>query len=526
MRNINFKILAISLIFILIVAIGKCTFAKYVFNPSKTLIIETNLDRTPPKLDLSYSTTTLTNGNVLVTITSNEKIKNVEGWNLSSDEKSLTKLFIENGSEKVDVYDVAGNKTSTNVSITNIDKILPLVECISINNSNTNYPLFANSEKVINLKIKVSDNKEIKNINLNNINIYVGSSPSNLNKEWTLLSSNSKEKVYNLKLTNIQGNGILTLSFENGFVTDTSNNNNNKYNLDTQITIDNIKPTIKYSQTTASQGKINAILTGNEKLQNLNGWNISSDSKKLSKEFASNVSYELTVSDLAGNRTITIVSVTNATHIKLTYASHNSNIGWSYGYGNYDIAGKQSVLTNPIYKTEALSFRIDGNVSTDFILGRSYIYSHWGEGSKARCSDSGMIYNYGYNPSSSSWKSMNSSDLVTIAGKKFFQFGGAGINSSDRTDINGNNPIGIENDAKFQYGICGITLALKNYTDYSIVYQVYVSSIGWLQAKSNGQEAMYSKTKPMSAFRVAIIPNSEKGNLINTWNKDINKKIK
>lgn len=195
------------------------------------------------------------------------------------------------------------------------------------------------------------------------------------------------------------------------------------------------------------------------------------------------------------------------------------------GYGNYDIAGKTSVLTNSKYKTEALAFNVSGNVSSDFVKARAYIYHHWGAGKYGRCADSGLIYNYGYNPSSSSWKTMASSDLVTIGGKKYFQFGGAGINGHENTDTNGNNPISGEVANQFNYGICGIALSLKDYTDYSIVYQIYLGEQGWLKAASNGEETLYSKTKPMSAFRVVLVPNSEKQNVLNTWNKDIGKKI-
>jgi len=526
LKNIKFIILGIVLTFILIIISGKSVFAKYTIQPSEVLIIETNLDRTAPKLNISYSTTNLTNSDVTVTITSNEKVRNIDGWTLSPDGKTLTKIFTKNESKTIEVYDLAGNKTNTNVIVNNIDKILPSVQCTAITNSNSYSSAYANSEKEINLKIKVNDNIEIKNVDLSKITIKVGSSIANLTKSWSLENNNSKERIYNLKLTNVKSDGLLTILFEKGFVTDTANNNNNKCDVNTQITIDNTKPSISYSQQTISQGKINAILTANEKIQNLNGWNISSDSKKLNKEFISNVSYELTISDLAGNKTTTTVSVSGATYISLIYASHNSNIGWSYGYGNYDVAGKQSVLTNPIYKTEALAFNVSGNISNDFVRARAYVHTFWGAGAKARCNDSNMIYSHGYNPGSNSWKTMSSSDLVTISGKKYFQFGGAGINADAKTDINGNNPISMENYAKFHYGISGITLSLKDYTDYSIVYQIYVSSVGWLEAKSNGQETMYSQNMPMSAFRVSIIPNSEKQNLINTWNKDINKKIK
>ena len=347
-----------------------------------------------------------------------------------------------------------------------------------------------------------------------------------MTKQWSEQTNTTKKKIYNLKLKNIQGDGVLKVIFESGFATDTSDNINKEVQVNTRIIIDNTKPSITYSQERISDGKVNAKLTANEKIRKPNGWNISADSQTLDKDFVSNVSYELSISDLAGNSTMANVDVTGATYISLIYASHNSQIGWSYGYGNYDIAGKTSVLTNSRYKTEALAFNVTGNVANDFVRARTYIYTHWGEGTQARCVHSGMIYNYGYNPSSNGWKSMASSDLVTIDGKQYFQFGGQGINGDGVTDINGNNPISFETGMQYNYGICGITLSLKDYTDYSIVYQIYVDEQGWLNAVSNGTETMYAKDKPMQAFRVALIPTSEKQNQIDTWNKDTGTKIR
>lgn len=200
-------------------------------------------------------------------------------------------------------------------------------------------------------------------------------------------------------------------------------------------------------------------------------------------------------------------------------------VGWSYGYGNYDIAGENAVKENSTYRTEALAFRITGNITDEFVMGRAYVYSYWGPGSQAICSDTGMVYSYGYNPSITSWKTMASNDLVTINGQKYFQLGGAGMNENQKTDINGNNPLPNERNDKFVYGISGITLALKDYTDYSIVYQIYVSDTGWIKSSSNGEETMYAYNNPMSAFRVALIATSEKNNLINTWDKEIGQKI-
>ena len=525
MKHFYLKILSFVIILILGIIVSNIVYGKYIFETDSFLIVEANLDRTPPQAEVSYSITDVTNGNVIVSINTNEKIQEIEGWELSTNRQTLVKTFNDNTVQNIDIYDLAGNKTTTNISISNIDKVRPTVECVSVTNSNSAYPEYANSGAIIDLKIKISDNVQIKNVDLNKISVKLDSNNSNVTKEWSLQNENTKEKVYNLRLKNISGNGKLIISFEEGIVTDVANNINLKLDKNTNITIDNISPTISYSQLVVSNGKVKAMLNANEKIRVLNGWNISSDKKQLNKEFVSNVSYELTVTDLAGNKTVTNVNVTGATYISLIYASHNSNIGWTYGHGNYDIAGKTSVLTNTLYKTEALAFNISGNIEKDFVKARTYINTHWGAGSRAVCKDSGLIYSYGYNPTSTGWKSMNSNDLVTIDGKKYFQFGGAGINAYLNTDINGNGVIDAVTANQFNYGICGIILSLKDYTDYSIVYQIYVSERGWLSAVSNGMETMYSTTKPMSAFRVALIPSSERQYQIDTWNKDYGKTI-
>ena len=264
-----------------------------------------------------------------------------------------------------------------------------------------------------------------------------------------------------------------------------------------------------------------ANITSNEAIRPVEGWTLSTNKLVLQKEFANNIYYVFTITDLAGNSSQVTVNVSKATNINLIYASHNSNIGWTFGHSNYDIAGKEAVKTNPIYKTEALAFRITGNVDNDFVKARAYAYTHWGENSKAKCLTSGMIYNYGYNPSSTTWKTMNSTDLVTIDNNKYFQFGGAGINTYNNTDINGKNPIPIENQQKYNYGISGIALELKSYSYYSIVYQIYVNGSGWLKPSSNGVMTMLAYNKPMSAIRVALVPNTEKQYVIDLWNKDV-----
>ena len=70
------------------------------------------------------------------------------------------------------------------------------------------------------------------------------------------------------------------------------------------------------------------------------------------------------------------------------------------------------------------------------------------------------------------------------------------------------------------FGLSGIALSLDDYSEYSIVYQIYIKGVGWLPCKYNGEETMYSYDKPMSAIRINIVPNSQRQYLVDYWNAD------
>ena len=263
-----------------------------------------------------------------------------------------------------------------------------------------------------------------------------------------------------------------------------------------------------------------AYVAISEAIRTQNGWNMTDGNTGINKEFSNNVCYELPIIDYAGNKGIVIINVTEATRLEINYASYNSKVGWLYA-DEQEIAGRKAVQANPIYKTEALAVHVGDALQKDYINVRTYIYTHWGEGSKAECETSGIVYSHGYNPSSTTWKNMTASDLVTMNGKKYFQFGGSTINKELQTDIDGNNPIPSSYNGKYLYGVSGLSMSLIDYNYYGIVYQIFVDGMGWLEPKSDGEEAMYSKTSPMSAFRMVFIPQTEKQYIIDMWNRDV-----
>lgn len=405
----------------------------------------------------------------------------------------------------------------------NIDRTKPHVELVNVSNTNTEYEGYANNTHTITVNVKIVE-KNIKDVYFDKEHVKVKVESDYISSEkitLTKIEDVEDGQIYQIKLNDIDGNGNLKIEILEGTVIDEGELINDLKEIDTKIMIDNIAPEGTFSENKISDGRVNGIVNLNEKIKDIEGWNISEDKLKIEKEFTNNISYELPVIDYAGNKAIVKVDITKATYINIIYASHNSVVGWTFGYGNYDVAGKTAIDLNPIYKAEALAFNINGNIDPDFVQAKSYIYTYWGEGSVGKCTTSNLLYNYGYNPNNGTYKSMNSNDLVTIEGKQYFQFGGSGINSYLNTDANGNNPIPGHISSTYQYGICGIEFKLKDYSEFSVVYQIYVDKVGWLESCSDGEECMYDKTSPMSAFRIALIPKSEKQYVLDTWNKDI-----
>lgn len=403
----------------------------------------------------------------------------------------------------------------------NIDRTKPKIELVDIINNNTGYESYANNTNTITIKVKITD-KNLKDVILDKDHVKIKINDEyidNVSIKYNKIQDIADGEIYQIELSNIDGNGNLKVDILEGTAIDTSELKNELLEINTNIIIDNIAPKGEFSENKISDGKVNAVINLSEEIKELDGWNFSDDKLKAEKEFTNNISYELPIVDYAGNKTIVNVDITQATYINIVYASHNSNVGWTFGYGNYDIAGSTAVKENPKFKTEALAFNVTGNVDTDFLQANAYVHTYWGEGSMARCTTSNMLYSHGYNPSVDTYKSMKSTDLVTIKGEKYFQLGGGGINALYATDINGNNPVPASTE--YYYGISGIKMKLKDYSQFSVVYQILVNGVGWLSASSDGQECMYAKDKPMSAFRIALVPKTEKQYVIDTWNKDV-----
>lgn len=403
-----------------------------------------------------------------------------------------------------------------------IDRCPPKIQLISIENTNKNYESYANKNHVITLKFKVTEkNISINNFNSNYIKFKLNENIISSNSvKINLLSHINDEMIYTITLSGINGNGIFKVYFPEGVIVDKSNQKSKEETFNTNIKIDNISPVTIFKESLLSNGKSLAKIYCDESIRPISGWSMANNNLELSKEFSNIIYYPITVTDFAQNSSIVYVDIKNADFIKLNYGIFYNHNKLELVPAN-SISGKDIISSNSIYKIESLFFNYENSLNPYLLQGRAFVYTHWGDGARSRCKYTETPYYHGYNPSGNEWMDNSSNTSCFLSGKKYIQFGGSGLNYKNAIAANVNKPIPENISSQYLYGISSIAFSLKEYSEYSIVYQAYIKNIGWLACASDGQELLYAYDKPFSAFRMNLVPKSEKQYLIDFWNKDI-----
>lgn len=154
-------------------------------------------------------------------------------------------------------------------------------------------------------------------------------------------------------------------------------------------------------------------------------------------------------------------------------------------------------------------------VDKDFIQIKSYSHTYW-ENYKGQLIWAAYETPYyaGYNPPGEEYATTAAGRGAAINGIGSIFLGGISTNTLDKN-------IPKEIAEKDLFGISALTFRLKDYSYYSIVYQIWVNGKGWLEPASNGEETKVAYDKPMGAFRISLIPKTEKQYLIDDWKKDV-----
>ena len=106
---------------------------KDVLGNSRVVKIKYYFVNEPLNIKVNYSITKLSNENVVVTLTANPELKETEGFSLSDDKYSLTKVYMTNTKETILVESVDGLQKDITINISNIDKEKPTIKGVMNN---------------------------------------------------------------------------------------------------------------------------------------------------------------------------------------------------------------------------------------------------------------------------------------------------------------------------------------------------------------------------------------------------------
>ncbi len=85
----------------------------------------------------AFNTTSLTNKDVTVTITSEVELLPLEGWTLSQDKKQISKTYTQNTTEQITLKSTEGASVTLEVKINNIDKTFEKITIDKVLNGNS-----------------------------------------------------------------------------------------------------------------------------------------------------------------------------------------------------------------------------------------------------------------------------------------------------------------------------------------------------------------------------------------------------
>ena len=238
---------------------------KYGNTTTKTFVI----DKTAATAEITYSITELTNKNITVTLTASEEVELVNSgtWNPASGYATVfKKAYSKNTTQTVTLRDKAGNESTVEVKIENIDKTAPVIELVYSTTELTNSGVFVN----------LKSNEPIKELS-----------------GWRKISDTEYQKAYSTNYT--QDVTVEDLAGNTTTVT---------------VKIENIDKTAPEGEVTTSNKNglqstnqdVTATLKTTEAIVTPEGWTVVTEGTEFTKVYSENTKVTLEIVDLAGNK--------------------------------------------------------------------------------------------------------------------------------------------------------------------------------------------------------------------------------
>ena len=240
-----------------------------------------DIDKTLPTGTVTYSTVDPTNQNVIVTITASKPILVPDGWTRGGKAYVITKEYSDNIDEKVTIKDLYGNEGSATVSISNIDRVAPVVESVTLSNNGGR----TNQDVTVTIKV----NEAIKDVT-----------------GWNKVDDKTISKVFSANETN-------TVTIE-----DLAGNS-----IDVPYEVKDIDKTlptgtVTYSTVDPTNQNVIVTITASKPILVPDGWTRGGKAYVVTKEYSDNIDENITIKDLYGNENTVNVKIQNIDKIKPT----------------------------------------------------------------------------------------------------------------------------------------------------------------------------------------------------------------
>ena len=306
-------------------------------NTWSTIATVNNIDKVAPTWVISYSTTWITNGNVIATLTwLSESVTITNNWWIAN------YTFINNGTFTFTFADAAGNTWSTIATVNNIDKVVPTWVINYSTTNPTSWNVIA-TLTWLNKSVTITNNGWSANYTFTSNWIFAFNFIDAAWNTWsTIATVNNIDKVaptwvisYSTTWTT-NGNVIVTLTWLSESVTITNNWWSNSYTFinngtftftfadaagntwSATATVNNIDKswiywTINYTTTWMTNSDVIATITLNKT------WTITNNWWSANYTFTWNGSFTFNYSDQAGNTWSTIATVNNIDKVAPTW---------------------------------------------------------------------------------------------------------------------------------------------------------------------------------------------------------------
>ena len=235
------------------------------------------IDITPPTPTITYSTEKLTNRDVTATLTVNEKVEIVgsEGW-ATEDNKTFTKIYKENTTDKFEIKDISGNTSDVTVTINWIDKEGPE---ITVDTTSKTIEL----EKGDSFEIPLASAVDNVDGTINDGNLKYD------RIDWYGGNGTDENKVEEFSIdgvdTNREGRFVIW------YVQYDEVGNRGETNIIVYVR-DYSKVTLNEpTYETLNNGNVLVTINANKLIIAPSGWTISKDGKSISKEYSDNTDY-------------------------------------------------------------------------------------------------------------------------------------------------------------------------------------------------------------------------------------------